>query len=450
MRTLDPIVARLATLELERNGASEVRFDEQLIAIRNDLHPGQLAFVEDQTTEILGVSAGYGAGKTRALCAKAVHLAAANQGFIGAVMEPTGPLIRDIWQNDFDDFLESYGIPYTFRASPLPEYVLHLPGGDTKILCRSFENWTRIIGLNLAWVLADEIDTVAPSIASRAFPKILGRLRSGNIRQFGAASTPEGFRWMFNTFASEDAQGRSDRRLIKMRTQDNPYLPADFIERLQANYDPNLLRAYLDGEFINLTTGTVYDRFDRAKHVITELPDISREPLRVGVDFNVGNMSAVIGVRSGKGLVIIDEISGAHDTDALGAEIRRRYPDHRIYGYPDASGGNRSTNASQTDIQILESYGISNQSPKANPPIRDRVAAVQALLENGKGEIRLKVSSSCRRVIECLELQCYSEKGEPDKDAGHDHMNDALGYLVWREFNPLHAGAGRSTGIRLY
>jgi hypothetical protein len=77
----------------------------------------------------------------------------------------------------FDDFLESYDIPYTFRASPLPEYVLHLPLGDTKILCRSFENWTRIIGLNLAWVLADEIDTVAPSIASRAFPKILGRLR---------------------------------------------------------------------------------------------------------------------------------------------------------------------------------------------------------------------------------------------------------------------------------
>ena len=449
-RLIDPIAARLAQLDIEQDGGNAFDLASSLATIRADLHPGQLAFVDDHTTEILGVSAGYGAGKTRALCAKAVHLAAANQGFIGAVMEPTGPLIRDIWQNDFDDFLEAYGIPYTFRASPLPEYLLHLPGGDTKILCRSFENWTRIIGLNLAWVLADEIDTVAPSIASRAFPKILGRLRSGNIRQFGAASTPEGFRWMFNTFASEEAQGRSDRRLIKMRTQDNPYLPPDFIERLQANYDSSLLRAYLDGEFINLTTGTVYDRFDRAKHLTTDPIDISRDPLRVGVDFNVGNMSAVIGVRTGKGLTIVDEVSGAHDTDALGAEIRRRYPDHRIYGYPDASGGNRSTNASQTDIQILESYGISNQSPKANPPIRDRVAAVQALLENGKGEIRLKVSSSCRRVIECLELQCYSEKGEPDKDAGHDHMNDALGYLVWREFNPLHAGAGRSTGIRLY
>jgi hypothetical protein len=85
--------------------------------IRADLHPGQLAFVDDAATQIIGISAGYGAGKTRALCAKAVMLAAANQGFIGAVMEPTGPLIRDIWQNDFENFLEAYEIPYTFRAT---------------------------------------------------------------------------------------------------------------------------------------------------------------------------------------------------------------------------------------------------------------------------------------------------------------------------------------------
>ena len=424
--------------------------EDVLERIRSDLHPGQLAFVDDQSTSILGVSAGYGAGKTRALCAKAVHLAMANQGFIGVVMEPTGPLIRDIWQSDFDDFLEAYDIPYTFRASPLPEYTLHLPGGDTKILCRSFENWQRIIGINGAWILADEIDTVNPAIANKAFPKILGRLRSGNVRQFAAASTPEGFRWMWQTFASEDGKGREDRRLIRMRTQDNPYLPPDFIERMQANYDPQLLKAYLDGEFVNLTTGQVYDRFDRAKHVAVQMPDISREPLRIGVDFNVGNMSAVIAIRVGKSLYVVDEVSGAHDTDALAQKIKAHYPDHKIYVYPDASGGNRSTNATQTDIAILESYGMSNQSPKANPPVRDRVAAVQALLENGKGEVRLKIAASCTKMIQCLELQSYTEKGDPDKDGGYDHMNDALGYLVWREFNPLHAGAGRGTGIRLY
>ena len=437
---------------LQKIGHGDGVFDsEKLISkMQTNLHPGQLDFVTDYKTEILGMSAGYGAGKTRALCCKAIHLSLVNQGFTGCVMEPTGPLIRDIWMNDFENYLEEYDIPYTFRASPLPEYLLHLPKGDTKILCRSFENWSRIIGLNLAWVLADEIDTVAPTIASRAFPKILGRLRAGNVRQFGVASTPEGFRWMWQTFGSDDAKKREDRRLIKMKTSDNPHLPDDFIARLESNYDPSLLQAYLNGEFTNLTTGQVYDRFNRQLHVTDKNIDYEDEPLRIGIDFNISNMSAIIGVRVAGKLIIIDEITGAHDTDALAKEIIRRYPNQRIFVYPDSSGGNRSTNAAQTDISILESYGFTNQSPKANPPVRDRISSVQALLENGQGQIRLEIASCCRRLIECIELQSYTEKGDPDKEAGYDHANDALGYLVWREFNPLYARAGRGTGIRLY
>ena len=449
-RLINPIAARLAALDLEQQSRTVLDLDQQLQAIRDGLHPGQLAFVDDVSTEILGISAGYGAGKTRALCAKAVMMAAANQGFIGAVMEPTGPLIRDIWQTDFDNFLDDYSIPHTFRASPLPEYILHLPGGDTKILCRSFENWSRIIGLNLAWVLADEIDTVTPTIASKAFPKILGRLRSGNVRQFGAASTPEGFRWMWQTFASDDAKARGDRRLIRMRTADNPHLPPDFIERLQANYDPSLLQAYLNGEFVNLTTGQVYDRFSREHHV-TPCSWDPDETILVGIDFNVGNTNAVCAVRRGRELHIFDEVAAAHDTDALGQELRRRYGRARILGYPDASGANRSTNSSRSDIAILESYDISNMAPSANPPIRDRVAAVQALLENGNGERRLFVDPRCRKAIECLELQSYNERGEPDKDAGYDHMNDALGYLVHRCFEVGRAMAGKAVrNLRLY
>ena len=435
---------------LESVSSSNIDCQEILRQIKSDLHPGQLAFVNDEDTEIIGLSAGYGAGKTRSLCAKAVQLAMNNQGFTGAVMEPTAPLIRDIWQNDFETFLENYGIPYTLRQSPLPEYSLHLPNGEAKILCRSFENWSRIIGLNLAWVLADEIDTVSPSIADRAFPRILARLRSGNQRQFGVASTPEGFRWMWNTFGSNEAKTKTDRRLIKMRTYDNPHLPADFITRLEENYESGLLQAYLNGEFCNITTGVVYSRFERSTHVIEERPNIENEPLRIGIDFNIGNTNAVIGLAIGDSMTIFDEINASYDTDTLAKEIKSRYPFNKIYIYPDASGGNRSTNATKTDIQILESYGFVNQSAASNPPIRDRVNSVQRLFEDGRGNIRLKIHSSAKKLIECLELQSYTEKGDPDKEAGYDHMVDALGYICWRLFNPLHMGAGRKTGIRLY
>ena len=436
---------------LDHIGSRYVDIDtgELLERIRNDLHPQQQEFFDNQN-EIVGLSAGYGAGKTRSLCAMALKLMAQNVGFIGAILEPTGPLLRDIWQTDFDQFLEHYEIPYSFRASPLPEYVVHLKEGDCKLLCRSFENWSRIIGLNLAFCLADEIDVVSPTICEKAFPKILGRLRAGNVRQFCAASTPEGFRWLYNTFGTDEAKERTDRQLIKMRTQDNPHLPSDFIERMQANYDPSMLQAYLNGEFINLTTGQVYSRFTREQNVTNIKPDIGLEPLRIGIDFNIQNTNAVIGIVQDQKLLIFDEVVAAYDTDALAQTIKSRYPMNKIYVYPDASGGNRSTNATQTDIEILSGYGFSNQSPRSNPPVRDRVASVQALLCNGKGESRLQIHASCRKLIESMELQSYNEKGEPDKESGYDHMADAVGYLIWREFNPLFARAGKPTGIRIY
>ena len=420
---------------------------DAIARVKTNLLPHQQKFLEDTEHRKLALVCGFGAGKTHGLVAKAVHMAALNIGHVSALFEPVAPMLRDILQRTMDDLLEEWEIPFDFRVSPLPEYTLHFAEGSHTILLRTMETWNRIRGQNLCAIGFDEADTANKRVAEQATRMALARLRAGNVQQFYAATTPEGYGWAFDTF---DRNAGADTALIRARTMDNPHLPDGFVDSLMANYPPQLIKSYLEGQWVNLNTGQVYDRFDRTKHVVNSLPDLSREPLRVGVDFNIGQMSAVIGVRISNSLLVIDEVSGAHDTDALAAEIKRRYPDRRIYVYPDASGGNRSTNASRTDIQILESHGFSNQSGKANPPVRDRVLAVQSLLENAKGDVRLNVSETCKRLIECLELQSYTEKGDPDKEAGHDHMVDALGYLVWREFNPLHQGAGRGTGIRLY
>lgn len=433
---------------LTANGQVTPTSTEILEKLHTGLLPHQAEFCGDMGHRILGLVSGFGAGKTHGLCAKAITIAAANIGYVSALFEPVAPMLRDILVRSLDDMLEQLGLPFDFRVSPLPEYVLHFKEGDHTILLRTMETWNRIRGQNLCAIGFDEVDTANRRTAEQAARMALARLRSGNVQQFYVATTPEGFGWAWETFEKNPTP---DKRLIRARTQDNPHLPDGFIDSLKANYPEQLIRAYLDGQFVNLNTGQVYDRFSRDRHVSHTAYDAKQiEPLRIGIDFNIGNMSAVIAVRRGKSLLVIDEVAQAHDTDALAKEIRGRYPEHPIYMYPDASGGNRSTNATQTDIAILETYGFRNQSPRSNPPIRDRVAAVQALLENGHGESRFEVLDKCARLIECLELQSYTDRGEPDKDAGFDHMNDALGYLVWREFNPLHVQAGRSTGIRLY
>ena len=310
--------------------------------------------------------------------------------------------------------------------------------------------YQRLRGQNLCAVGFDEADTIPKRDAESAMNMALARLRSGNIQQFYATTTPEGHSWAFETF---EKNAKEDTRLIKAKTSDNPYLPEGFIDSLLENYPPQLIQAYLNGNFTNLTTGAVYSRFDRNKHLINNIPfDIKMETLLIGIDFNVMNCNAVVAVKDRDKLIVIDEVTKQNDTDALAQEIKRRYPNNKILVYPDASGAARSTiNASKTDIAILQSYNFTSMALRSNPPIKDRVQTLQALLENSKGRVRLAIHASCRRLIECLELQSYDEKsGDPDKQNGYDHLNDALGYLVYREFSIIHAKAGRPTGIRIY
>ena len=398
----------------------------------------------------LGLVCGFGAGKTHGLVAKACMIAADNIGFVSAVFEPTSPMVRDILIRTFNELLDKWEIPFTYRASPLPEFKIMFQEGSNQILLRTILTYQRLRGQNLCAVGFDEADTIPMGEATNAMNMALARLRSGNNQQFYASTTPEGYGWAFHTF---DKEATEDTALIRARTMDNPYLPDGFIQSLEQNYSEQLIKAYLDGQFVNLTTGQVYDRFSRDIHVKDNLPDYSQEILKIGIDFNVDNTNAVVCVRDGNKLGIIDEIAKAHDTDALAQEIVRRYPDRKIQVFPDASGSQRSTNAnaSRTDISILQSYGFENMSPRANPAIKDRVQTLQNLLCNSKGESRLEVSSRVRRVIECLELQSWDEKTQqPDKLNGFDHMNDALGYCVYREFSILYARAGSRTGIRIY
>ena len=416
--------------------------------VTKDLLPHQQKFCEDIDHRKLALVCGFGAGKTYALVSKSIILASMNVGCISAIFEPTAPMLRDILMRTMNELLELWEIPFTFRASPLPEYQLQFKEGVHTILLRTILTYQRLRGQNLCAVGFDEADTVNKRDAEQAMNMALARLRSGDVQQFYATTTPEGHSWAFDTF---EKNAKEDTRLIKAKTSDNPYLPEGFIDSLLENYPPQLIQAYLNGNFCNLTTGQVYDKFDRNIHVLETDPVINEhEPIRVGIDFNIGNMNAVIGIATANKFIVIDEIAKSHDTDSLAKEIKAKYPFNKIYVYPDASGGNRSTNASRTDIQILESYGFLNQSALSNPAIRDRVNSVQGMFLNGKGESKMMISKKAIRLIECLELQSYNDRGEPDKDAGYDHMNDALGYITWRLFNPLHMNAGRKTGIRLY
>lgn len=398
------------------------------------LLPHQRELLSDTQTRYIALVSGFGAGKTHALVHKAIQLAYLNAGHTGILLEPNYPLLFDILIPELEAELQKLGIPYEKRVTPNVNFHLYFGDKTSTILLRSFENWQRLIGVNAAWIGVDEIDTVRTDIAEKAWNKLQGRLRAGKVRQMFTTSTPEGFGFLYNWFYK---QKRPDRRLIQARTTDNPFLPEDFIESLYANYPENLIEAYINGQFVNLQSGTVCRMFDRRfHHRSVELE--KGEPIHIGMDFNVEKMAAVAFVIRDGQFYAFDEFVDLYDTFEMVDAIKAKYwmYNRNITVYPDASGRQRHSSASQTDLQIIRKAELKVSVLSKNIAVKDRIMAMNASFRSMLGEtVHWVDTDRCPRYTEALEQLAY-RNGEPDKSSGYDHIFDGASYFIAQKFKP--------------
>jgi PBSX family phage terminase large subunit len=366
---------------------------------------------------------GFGSGKTAAGIARIMALKGAFKDCDVAYYLPTYPLVEDIAFKRFPELCEQKGWRYKInRQSSYIEFE-----GAGRIIFRTMENPQRIVGYEVAHSLLDELDTLPIDKAREVWNKVIARNRQKcAIRNTVAvATTPEGFRFVYDRWVKNNKDGY---KIFKARTMDNAAnLPDGYIENLQNTYSTNLLAAYLDGEFVNLTAGSVYAEFDRLLNQSNEII-ISGEPLHIGLDFNVTKMAAVIHVLRGDDPHAVDELTGIFDTPAMINAIKAKFSGHKIFIYPDASGNNRkSQNASESDIALLKQAGFNIMVNPANPAVKDRVLAMNKLIR----ERRYLVNpQNCPELVESLERQAYDKNGDPDKAAGFDHVLDATGYCI--------------------
>ena len=374
--------------------------------------------------------AGFGAGKSEALIARRVAQAIRNPKNDFAFYQPTYDLIRQIAMPRFESFLEQTNIPYRLIKSPSNE--LHMEGLG-KIIFRSMDTPERIIGYEVADSDVDELDTLKRDDAAYVWRQIIARNRQKKLNEpntAAVATTPEGFRFVYETWALNKPPGYE---IIRAPTYSNPHLPEDYVQSLKDIYPEHLLAAYIEGEFVNLTAGAVYIQFKRAKCSSHETIQ-GHEPLYVGMDFNVGNMAAVIHVKRNGVEHAVDEVSKGYDTPDMCRILKDRYPNNSIIVYPDASGSSRkSINAATSDIQILQEHGFSVYALDKNPAVKDRINSMNGAFEKGIYKVNI---DRCPTYTRGLEQQAYNDKGEPDKTQGLDHHPDAGGYYIHYE-HPL-------------
>jgi Terminase large subunit, T4likevirus-type, N-terminal/Terminase RNaseH-like domain len=372
---------------------------------------------------------GFGSGKTAAAIARAMALKSHFRDCSVAYYLPTFPLVEDIAFDRFPALCERKGWEYRLRKGNSP--FIEFPGAG-KIVFRTMENPERIVGYEVAHSIIDELDTLPIEKARQVWNKVIARNRQkcSMPNTVAVATTPEGFRFVHERWVKNSAPGYV---LFRAKTMDNAeHLPAEYIPNLRNTYSSQLLAAYLDGEFVNLTSGSVYPEFSRVLNSSDETIK-QNETLHVGMDFNVSHGAAAIHVLRGDDPHAVAELVDVFDTPAMIKMLTERYKakGHALMIYPDASGKNRkSQDASASDIALLRQAGFQICANPANPAVKDRVLSANAMIHR-EGSRRYRVNpETCPHLVEALEKQAYDKHGEPDKTSGFDHIIDAATYFV--------------------
>lgn len=403
----------------------------------------QFALTQSPHPAIIG---GLGSGKSEAGIVRLILLMLENYSKTGRPIDtlitfPTYDLCRLRGMPGAEEVLERIGLSYKSNKS---EFRIDI-GRFGSMLFRSYDRPERLVAFEVAHSVCDEIDTLPIDRAKMVWRKVTERTRQKSYRpnSLAAVTTPDhgihGF--CYEQWVKKAPKGYE---LIKAPTASNPYLPDGYIEQIRANYDERLAELYLLGEFVSLTDSKVYHFFDRKRHH-SDRTIKQGDRLHIGLDFNVGGTCATVFVIDANKPIAVDEFVSRDTHDFI--NNLTRYKGHNLTVYPDASGKAQRTNATASDIDLINHAGYAVDAPESNPLIRDRVNCVNRLLSH---DLMAVNTDKCPELTHALETQGYNDKGEPEKFNEHpaiDDWVDGAGYFIHRRFPILNAVAAPRIGF---
>ena len=386
---------------------------DRLLKIK--LLPKQFEFVEEATEKEILYSGAFGAGKTRSLCYVAWKRAMIPGNVVGLFRKTNVSLVRTTLRTLL---LPDGNLP---PVLPLGSYehhasaqIIKLNGGGEIIYC-GLDKPETIASLNLGCACVDE----CIEISEDEHTMILGRLRmtSDPNRSLYLVTNPgPPSHYLHARFFDKPDP---TRRLIQTRSDENTFLPADYLAMLNT-FTGTRKQRYVEGKWVGFE-GLVYgELWDREIHV--QHRDGPWQGLFVGVDEGYTNPAVLLLVgKDGDGrLHILDEWYKTKQLpEAVVIAAQAFKAEEYIYD-PSAAGLAAS----------MKAKGL-NCIP-ANNEIFQGIQAVQSRLAVcGDGRPRLTVEPHCENTIREFESYVWNKlKDQPVKEL--DHAMDALRYSVMR------------------
>jgi len=193
-----------------------------------------------------------------------------------------------------------------------------------------------------------------------------------------------------------------------------------------------------------IASGAAYAKFS-PQNMDGSLDYVPASPLQISFDFNINpGMHAIVGQyhRLTDEFVTVDEVF-APRLDLLGCLRklqpiikRHQWPAVEIYGDATGSASSSTTGQSQYDTirAFLHSLGIEGRFmvARSNPPIIDRVAALNDAMQDVTGKRHYRVHPRCAVLIRDYENVLLDAQGSIDKtDGSLTHASDCEGYRVY-------------------
>lgn len=410
------------------------------------LNRAQYIALKELDTKYFAYVGGMGSGKTFTACLFLLMMHAKYPGTITGFFGVSHPSIREVFFPGIEEAAELLGFEVEIYTSVKEVHIYRNGQFYGKVICRSMDKPYSIVGYKISFAVVDELDTIdnatkAADVWRRIDRRCRLQLPDNAQNRVLVTTTPEGYGFVYEQFYNAPSELYS---MVQASALENAeHLPDDYMDVMD-DYPEQLRDAYLHGRFVNMTSGTVFRSYNPEVHDSKETVQ-GNETLRVGIDFNIDKMCAVVFVvrppREGRTKPewhAVDEINYGYNTEYVCKTIKERYPSNAIIAYPDSTGQGRTTAAmegmTESDHAVLRQYKFKIKAHAANPRHKDSIAAVNGAFENG----RLFVNKDkCPDLKKCLVQLSYDKNGQMDRKSDKDHKPDSFRYPITFEM-PVH------------
>lgn len=340
-----------------------------------------------------------------------------------AIFSNTISLLKKTVVADFVKWLIESGSKYHYDRS---QNVITI--GKMTFLLLASGRPEDIYGSNVHVSLSDEMDELEQTKCIEAHRAIQERTRltlpDGRKPFTVFTTTAQGYKGTYQIIEQYKEQG-TPYALVRGKTKDNTALDPGYVKRLYDLYTPNEQLAFLEGHFVNLTSGRVYPEYDEPRHYIDPFEVFPNETIHIGQDLNQGFSKAVAFIIRNSTLYAVKEWSFA-DIGRAPEAFRHAFPVNAICWYPDNSGkpvlGGYVDEASSFDVKIMWTG--------RNPSILDRIFNLNKMLRVD----RVKVFKTLKEWPMALKTRGFDKNGVPEKGKGPtspDHVADAAEYCCF-------------------